>query len=101
MLQNKDATDIITVNLRIYGIVQGVGYRHWTVKTAQKYGISGWVRNRSDGSVEAILKGTKDSIDEMITSCYNGPSFANVEKIDIKLGEYSGEENKFIELPSL
>ena len=60
MLQNKNKNkDTVIVNIRIYGIVQGVGYRHWTAKTAKKYNLSGWVRNRSDGSVEAVLKGKK------------------------------------------
>ena len=49
----------VSVRVRITGIVQGVGYRDWTVRVAVVLGLSGWVRNRSDGSVEAVFKGVR------------------------------------------
>ena len=91
--------NIITIHARIYGRVQGVGYRYWTVSKAKNLNLCGWVRNRSDGTVEATFHGSKDAIDDMISSCYKGPSFANVADIRTKTGEYDGKTN-FEEYPT-
>ena len=63
----------VSVRVRITGRVQGVGYRGWTVRAAVILGLSGWVRNRSDGSVEAVFQGGQDQIDQMIDKLYQGP----------------------------
>jgi acylphosphatase len=63
----------VSVRVRITGRVQGVGYRGWTVQAAVILGLSGWVRNRSDGSVEAVFQGGQDQIDQMIDKLYQGP----------------------------
>lgn len=68
--------------IRIYGRVQGVGYRAWTVSQASSYGLTGWVRNRSDGSVEAQLQGSDEIIAAMIKDCYDGPLMADVNRIE-------------------
>jgi acylphosphatase len=67
--------------IRIRGKVQGVWYRSWTVEEAVKRGLRGWVRNRHDGSVEALLAGEPAAIDEMIAACRNGPRLARVDNI--------------------
>lgn len=67
----------------ISGRVQGVFFRDWTVKTAIKNGINGWVRNRSDGSVEALFVGENNGVDLMVKECQIGPTSAKVEKIEI------------------
>jgi acylphosphatase len=66
----------------IRGRVQGVGYRDWTRHVAHGRGIEGWVRNRKDGSVEAVLAGTHDQVSGMIAACRHGPESARVEWID-------------------
>lgn len=66
----------------IRGRVQGVGYRDWTRHVARDRGIEGWVRNRKDGSVEALFAGTPDAIAGMIAACRNGPPSAMVEAIE-------------------
>ena len=66
----------------IRGRVQGVGYRAWTEVTALERGLEGWVRNRRDGSVEAVFGGVEDEVSAMIAQCRRGPPGAWVEAID-------------------
>jgi acylphosphatase len=65
----------------IRGRVQGVGYRAWLEFTAKGLGLDGWVRNRRDGSVEALLAGPEQVVAEMIASCRQGPSAARVDGV--------------------
>jgi acylphosphatase len=73
----------ITTHVRIEGHVQGVWYRGWTMRTATELGLSGWVRNRRDGSVEAAFKGPQSQIDLMIVKCHEGPRSAKVDQVII------------------
>lgn len=66
----------------IRGRVQGVGYRAWTEVTALEFGLEGWVRNRRDGSVEALFAGAEDGVRAMIAQCRRGPPGAWIETID-------------------
>lgn len=68
--------------LRIHGRVQGVGYRAWTVATARALGLSGWVRNRSDGSVEALVAGDAADVAALAERCRQGPPAARVDRIE-------------------
>ncbi len=74
---------LIQVNLRITGRVQGVWYRAWTRETALELGLTGWVRNRLDGSVEALVCGEETTVQQMIEKCRCGPSAARVDDIVI------------------
>ena len=75
------------VYLRIEGRVQGIGFRRWAVNKALDIGgISGWVRNEDDGSVEILMSGEDQYIDAMIQACYQGPMFARVDKISFLPG---------------
>jgi acylphosphatase len=80
----------------IKGKVQGVFYRVWVRTQAERLGLTGWVKNLSDGRVEAVFEGPKDKIEEIITKCKIGPSVAGVKQIDIKwekaTKEYAGFE---------
>ena len=67
--------------VRIRGKVQGVWYRAWTVEEATRRGLRGWVRNRRDGSVEALFAGDSRLIEEMISACRVGPPLARVDSI--------------------
>ncbi len=71
-----------TVRARIHGRVQGVFYRSWTVQEATRHGLSGWVRNCSDGTVEALFHGPADRVKAMIDACHQGPSAAKVNRVD-------------------
>ena len=72
-----------TVRLRIFGRVQGVWYRGWTVEQARSLGLSGWVRNRRDGSVEAVVRGPDAAVERMIIACWDGPPAARVDAVDV------------------
>ncbi|KAK6943862.1 Acylphosphatase-like domain [Dillenia turbinata] len=72
-----------TVKLVIKGRVQGVFYRDWTVENAKELGLKGWVRNKRDGSVEALFSGNSDSIQEMEQRCRGGPRAAMVTGLDV------------------
>jgi len=66
----------------IRGRVQGVGYRAWTEVMALEHGLQGWVRNRRDGSVEALFIGVETAVTAMIDACRAGPSGARVDFVD-------------------
>jgi acylphosphatase len=72
-----------TVTVRIEGRVQGVYYRAWTERTATSLGLDGWVRNRADGSVEAVFAGPADQVDSMLRACADGPPDAKVSSVTI------------------
>ena len=67
--------------VRIRGRVQGVWFRAWTMEEALARGLSGWVRNRADGSVEALLAGEDTKVDDMILACHRGPPLAKVSNV--------------------
>ncbi|WP_069186086.1 acylphosphatase [Candidatus Terasakiella magnetica] len=72
-----------TVHLSIKGKVQGVWYRAWTRETALELNLNGWVRNRSDRSVEALVSGEQDLVAQLIEKCWSGPKAARVDNIII------------------
>lgn len=72
------------VRARIEGRVQGVWYRGWTVDEATRRGLSGWVRNRRDGSVEAVFAGNDARVDDMIVACWDGPPAAQVGDVVVQ-----------------
>lgn len=88
------------MRLKISGRVQGVSYRWWTVGEATQRGLDGWVRNRRDGSVEALISGPAASVDDMIEACRRGPPPARVSAIEI-LPEEGGAESGFRQLPTV
>ncbi len=73
------------VHVRISGKVQGVFFRAHTKQKAEQIGITGWVKNTSDGKVEAVFEGEEPCIQEMLNWCHHGPSHAQVDKVDIRI----------------
>ena len=69
-------------HLMILGRVQGVFYRNWAAQTANDLGLTGWVRNRMDGSVEALVEGPEEAVERFITLAHDGPPAARVARID-------------------
>lgn len=67
---------------RVYGRVQGVGFRWWTQRTASRLGLTGSVRNLADGTVEVRARGTEEAIDELETRLREGPASARVERVE-------------------
>jgi acylphosphatase len=85
--------------LVISGRVQGVGYREWMVEKARALGVSGWVRNRIDGSVEALIAGDVAAVEELSRLCRRGPRMAQVVSIDEELAD-PPESFGFRQVPS-
>ena len=86
---------MIAKRLRVHGRVQGVGFRHWMVATAGRLGVAGWVRNRWDGTVEALVEGDTAAVEEMLRACRRGPPGASVTLIHedlVELEKLSGFE---------
>ena len=73
--------NLLNLNLKITGRVQGVGFRIWTKKTAENLFLTGWVKNCDDNSVECEVSGKKESIDFFLNDCKKGPILANVKNI--------------------
>ena len=78
----------VTRHLSIRGLVQGVGYRWSMVQAAKRIGLRGWVRNRRDGSVEALVAGEASAVEELIRWARQGPEGARVDAVDV--GEPTG-----------
>jgi acylphosphatase len=85
---------VIARRLMIRGLVQGVFFRAWTVDTAKALGLVGWVRNRSDGSVEALVQGEAATVDHFIVLARNGPPAARVDAIEAS-EDTSGTHTRF------
>ena len=72
----------IARHLVIHGRVQGVWYRGWAVDTARSLGLAGWVRNRRDGTVEAVVQGDREAVERFVALARDGPPSASVERIE-------------------
>ena len=68
----------------IYGFVQGVGFRFGVERAASSRGVSGWVRNRPDGTVEAVFEGEPDDVEALVAFCRQGPRGADVGRVDVR-----------------
>lgn len=83
---------MITRHLSIKGRVQGVGFRNYMAYKAQQLGISGWVRNRQDGSVEAVVQGTEAAIAAIIECAHRGPRASQVSGVTVSNGGDDGND---------
>jgi acylphosphatase len=72
------------VRVTIEGRVQGVWFRGWTVEQATQRGLDGWVRNRRDGTVEAVFAGDDGVVDDMVAACWDGPGAAHVTNVRVQ-----------------
>jgi acylphosphatase len=69
-------------HVQVYGFVQGVGFRFAVERTARSRGVSGWVRNRPDGTVEAVFEGETEDVEALVDLCRRGPRGAAVERVE-------------------
>ena len=90
----------LQARLTISGRVQGVGYRDWTITTAERLHLTGWVRNRTDGSVEALVVGDDQAVGAMIDACRRGPALARVDNVDIEPVDLDVLPEGFRQLPT-
>lgn len=87
------------VHVVVNGRVQGVGYRAWVEDEALRRGLAGWVRNRRDGSVEAVFSGDDETVDSIVRACGDGPRLAIVSHVRIR--DYEGPPlTRFTVLPT-
>ena len=89
-MADRDPERERAVLVRIQGRVQGVWYRGGAVEEAQRRGLCGWVRNRNDGSVEALLIGSDRAVAEMVAACRKGPPAARVTAVTERSAEDDG-----------
>ena len=82
-LMSSPPEDTLTVNMKITGKVQGVGFRYFVLRQAQELGINGWVSNKSNGNVEAFAQGEKADLEQFIAKVKEGPSFSRVEDVSL------------------
>ena len=75
--------EVITMNIRIEGDVQGVGFREFAIREATARKLKGWVRNRTDGSLEAVASGPQTVVESFITACVKGPRGARVTAFNL------------------
>ena len=86
--------------IRVFGRVQGVWFRGWAVDAATALGLSGWVRNRRDGSVEILAEGSEEAIAALVEQCRRGPSAARVERIEAEESDEPAPPG-FVQRPTL
>jgi acylphosphatase len=90
---------MVSKHLRIHGQVQGVGFRWSLAREAQRLGVTGWVRNRRDGSVEALISGSESEIDLLVAWAHRGPAPAQVVQVEVR--DAQGEFETFEQWPTL
>lgn len=83
------------IHVVVTGIVQGVCYRAYARDEARSLGLVGWVKNRYNGSVEAVAEGSKDGIEKFIEWCRNGPPSAVVENVEVEYQQTTREFKEF------
>jgi acylphosphatase len=83
------------VHVHITGRVQGVFFRASAEAEAKRLGLTGWVRNRPDGSVELVAEGSRTKLDDLVAWCRHGPPRAEVDDVQIEWGPFIGEFPSF------
>ncbi|MEJ5185862.1 MAG: acylphosphatase [Candidatus Geothermincolales bacterium] len=79
----------------VSGKVQGVYYRSYAEDAARRLGVRGWIRNLSDGRVEAVFEGEDEAVEEMIRWCWQGSPMSRVDKVEVEWEPYRGEFQDF------
>lgn len=83
------------IHLVVRGRVQGVYFRATAQREARQHGLCGWVKNRSDGSVELVAEGEEDDVKDFLSWAHSGPSTARVDDVDVRWRSYTGEYTDF------
>lgn len=90
MVPSSNLPTVVRRRVIVYGMVQGVFYRDTCRRLAWQHGVTGWVRNRPDGTVEAVFEGKQDAVDRMVAWARRGPPHAAVERIETLAEEPEG-----------
>ena len=91
----EKSTSRARVHATVYGRVQGVNFRYYTTRTARRLGLTGWVANRRDGTVETIAEGARSDLEEFADFLHRGSPAARVEEVDIEWESPTGEFEGF------
>jgi acylphosphatase len=83
------------LSVLVHGMVQGVGFRYFVLRSAKNIGVTGWVKNLPDGSVAAIAEGEERNLETFLDILKKGPSFSHVSNVDIEWEEYKGSFKSF------
>jgi acylphosphatase len=86
---------LVRLTVTVSGRVQGVGFRYYVIEKARDYNVTGYVRNRRDGRVEAVIEGPLSEVQAVGTTVKLGPPFARVLDSEEFYGDYTGEFNEF------
>lgn len=84
-----------SIHALVEGVVQGVGYRYFVLKTAGSLGLGGWVRNLPDGRVETYAEGNQEDLKHLIAQLQKGPWSARVDRVEVEWGDFSGSHGQF------
>jgi acylphosphatase len=87
---------MIRTTVVVHGLVQGVAFRHHTCQRALELGVTGWVRNLPDGSVEGLFEGDEADVKALVDWCRSGPPAARVDRLDVSAGTYCSEFDSFL-----
>ncbi len=85
----------VRLQARVYGRVQGVNFRYYTQREANALGLTGWVANRFDGSVEVVAEGDKTALQRFLGFLHRGPTSARVDRVESEWGKAAGEFHRF------
>ena len=88
-------SELIRLSARVHGMVQGVFFRDFTYKQAGALGLTGYVRNLPDGTVEAVAEGSKEALERLLEQIRVGPPAAQVARVDFQWQDPSGEFDRF------
>lgn len=98
---NTNSTPEGRIHARVYGRVQGVGFRYYVMTAAAELGLTGWVRNRRDGSVEVVAEGELDQLKNLVGVLERGSRSSAVSEVKTNLQAASGEFGSFYARPTL
>lgn len=90
-----DRKSITRLHATVHGRVQGVSFRYFVLECANRLGLSGWVRNRYDGTVEVLAEGNQGQLETLIQDLHRGSSASNVSSVDHQWDDATGEFNSF------
>lgn len=85
----------VRLHVNIYGRVQGVGFRAFAVESGIILGVTGWARNKWDGSVEVVAEGERKSLKRLLAALHQGPRMARVDRVNVEWQQASGEFKSF------
>jgi acylphosphatase len=92
---NEMSEEPVRLHGRVYGRVQGVNFRYYTIREADAWGLTGWVANRFDGSVELVAEGEKRALHSLLTFLHRGSPSARVDRVQADWSEATGEFDRF------